>query len=267
MAVVLLHDLPRVGIVAQNLAVLCPGHKEVLLVVARMKLDAVGNLLVGEPRDALPRLRVPQPHHLVVAGGEVPRAVVVERNVPHTRSVAMESAEQPPPAIHFPQLDLVVHRAREKEVRRLGEQPHPVHPFGVPRPLEDLPLRQEAPRGGLAQLCLDVGRSVHVRPPKIVLLLSNVENRALGRLDFLGLRLLFGIGLVRVGPPLLECSKLLIRRLNGAGLGEDVGPLVLAIVALSPPLGPEVASSCVRVALVLGRGLTTAYKAVGRLGR
>lgn len=53
-----------------------------------MKLDAVGHLLVGEARDALTRLGVPQPTVAVITTADKLCALVVEADIANSLCVA-----------------------------------------------------------------------------------------------------------------------------------------------------------------------------------
>lgn len=150
MAIVLLDNISRSDIVAQNLLVRRAATEEILLVFSRMELDAVRDFLVGEAGDAFARLRVPQPHHAIISRADKLRPGVVECGLADGARVTVERAQHAALAVELPQLDLLVHAAREHQMARLGQKQHRVDALGVPRPLVDLALGQEALCGRLS---------------------------------------------------------------------------------------------------------------------
>lgn len=80
------------------------GHKQVLFILVRVKLGAVGYLAAGEARDALACLRVPQLDVAVVRGREEVGAGVVEADIAYGLTVAVERANAAALLVHLPQL-------------------------------------------------------------------------------------------------------------------------------------------------------------------
>ena len=89
----LLH-LARVGVVLHDVLVGAARQEDVLLRRVGVDLDAEGDLLVREGRDALARLRVPQLAEAVVRARDEAAAVVGEANVAH--GLPVESGRSSP---------------------------------------------------------------------------------------------------------------------------------------------------------------------------
>eukprot|EP00041_Stephanoeca_diplocostata_P030715 m.936751 g.936751 ORF g.936751 m.936751 type:complete len:616 (+) comp23811_c0_seq5:2954-4801(+) len=226
--IVLLHHLSRANVVAKNLLVRRPAAKKVLLVFRRMKLDAVRNFLVGEARDALARLRVPQPHHAVIPSADKLRARVVERCLAHRPRVPVKRSQHATLAIEFPQLDLLVHAAREHQVPRFGQEQYRVDTLGVSGPLVNLALWQETLCWRLTHFSF-VRRRMHVRPPQVINLVFDVQHRSLGRLLLLLCSVFLCIVGVDIDFPRVKLRHLFRVWFRRALLGEIFRPWVLCL--------------------------------------
>lgn len=102
MLVVLLRDLPAVGVVLHNLLVVHSRQEDVGL--CGVEADAVGHLAVAEGLDALAGLGVPQLHLAIEAGREEFGAIGGEADVAHSFAVTHEGAQTFAFAIDVPEL-------------------------------------------------------------------------------------------------------------------------------------------------------------------
>mmetsp|Transcript_64482 Transcript_64482/g.151899 ORF Transcript_64482/g.151899 Transcript_64482/m.151899 type:complete len:266 (-) Transcript_64482:434-1231(-) len=184
------------------------------VVVARVDVDAVGDPLALPALDALPRLRVPVPHHLVKPDRRELLPVLRKVDIAHRLRVAHVGPRALARVVHVPDLDLAVHGRREQQVSAPGEPPDSVHSLGVSRPGVHALLGDVALVGGR----LDVGRSVDPGTTLIVAGHLAVEHGlCLGDpvLDPLLRRLHLGLGCLC----LLRCLDVL-GELLGLGLRE-----------------------------------------------
>ena len=114
-----------------------------LLVIIRVELDTEGHLVIGEPPNHVPGLRVPHLDAPVVAGCQEPVARVVEVNIPDAEFVSHVGPHTAPLVVHLPQLHLVVVAAGEEEVGGAGEPADDGHALVVSLPGVDLSLGDE----------------------------------------------------------------------------------------------------------------------------
>ena len=75
--------MPIPDVPSDDFLVGCTDHKEVLLVIVRIELDAIADLFVGETGNALTRLGVPQLDEPVVGRAQKPVTRVVKVAIPN----------------------------------------------------------------------------------------------------------------------------------------------------------------------------------------
>ena len=75
-----------------------------LLIFLGIKFDAIRNLLVGEPRNNLPRLSVPQLDIPIIRCRKKLVACIVKANVSNSLSMAKISSDAAPILVYFPDL-------------------------------------------------------------------------------------------------------------------------------------------------------------------
>ena len=107
--IVLLCDLPSVYVPLDDFLVRAASQEVVLEVLVRVELDAVGDLLVREARDALPGLCVPQLDVLVKAAAQEPLSVIGEAHIAHHLGVANEGSQTVSLIVHVPKLENSMH--------------------------------------------------------------------------------------------------------------------------------------------------------------
>lgn len=150
MPVILLADVARPCVPAEDLFV---GHarQEVVSVgiIGDVKLDAVGDLPVGELTNAGARLRVPELEEAVVAGGDEAVAVPVEADVPDGRFVAVVGHHGATLVVDFPELYFGVHGAAEEEVSGHRKEADGRQRLRVARVRVKELLREKTPAGGV----------------------------------------------------------------------------------------------------------------------
>lgn len=137
MLVVLLNDVPRVGVKLVDFLVGTSSEENMLLVRVRVEADTVRDLVVGrESRNAFARFRVPQLDHLIITRRQKPSSIIVESNVSDTFRVAVESPQAAAVVVNVPQLDFAVHTCGEQQVAAVGEKADGIDAFCVTGPEE-----------------------------------------------------------------------------------------------------------------------------------
>ena len=109
MPIVLLSDLTRSRIEAEDLLVGCSSHEQILLVLLRVEHDAIGNLLVGEFCLHLTGLSVPKFYHAVIRSREELAASSVERHVTNALHVTGIRSDAATSFVELPQLHAIIH--------------------------------------------------------------------------------------------------------------------------------------------------------------
>ena len=87
-----------------DLLVGAPSHENVLLVLVWVELHTVGDLVVREARDALPRLSVPQLDVLVKSSTQKALSIIREADVANHLGVANEGPQAVPLIVYIPKL-------------------------------------------------------------------------------------------------------------------------------------------------------------------
>mmetsp|Transcript_34639 Transcript_34639/g.67880 ORF Transcript_34639/g.67880 Transcript_34639/m.67880 type:complete len:316 (+) Transcript_34639:631-1578(+) len=103
-------------------------------IIPGVNIDAVGNPLAGPRLNALPRLGVPVPHHLVVPSARKMPPILRKAYIPHGLRVTHIGAHALAVVVDIPDLDLAVHRARQQQVPRLREPTDRMYPLSVSGP-------------------------------------------------------------------------------------------------------------------------------------
>mmetsp|Transcript_70684 Transcript_70684/g.218583 ORF Transcript_70684/g.218583 Transcript_70684/m.218583 type:complete len:472 (+) Transcript_70684:292-1707(+) len=230
MLVVLLDDGCRVGIPLHRLLVRTTGDDDVLLGRVGVDGDAEGRLLVGERRDDLAGLCVPELDVLVKGYAVKPPAVGREVGVADGLVVAHVGAEALTRVVVVPDLDLRVHARREQEVGSVREPADLLNTHRVAGPRVDPLLGEEAL--ALVHVPGRLGTVLYPRAPRVVRLLRAMEDRGdpLLRLALLPLDSL--LLLLLAGHFLLPRPHLHLQLPPDGGLVREAAPLRRGVLLL-----------------------------------